>query len=73
MNLGEDPHRRRALLKMAMLGGGAALAGLMRKTADAEPAAKVQIKEALAARHPINDERSNEFKTPDGSVIQGTS
>ena len=34
--------KRRALLKMAMLGGGAALAGLMRETADAEPSAKEQ-------------------------------
>src|SRR5580700_742120 len=38
----EDSQSRRALLKMAMLGGGAALAGLLQQTADAEPSAKDQ-------------------------------
>jgi mannonate dehydratase len=38
----EDRRSRRALLKMALLGGGAALAGLMQETADAQPSAKDQ-------------------------------
>src|ERR1700761_7656368 len=37
-----NPPARRALLKMAMLGGGAALAGLMRTQAQAEPSARDQ-------------------------------
>jgi len=32
----------------------------------------IEVDEALAAKHPISDERPNEFRTPDGSVIQGT-
>jgi mannonate dehydratase len=32
----------------------------------------IEVDEALAAKHPITDERPNEFRTIDGSVIQGT-
>jgi hypothetical protein len=32
----------------------------------------IEVDEALAAKHPITDERPNEMRTPDGSVIQGT-
>lgn len=32
----------------------------------------IEVDEALAAKHPIRDERPNEIRTPDGSVIQGT-
>jgi mannonate dehydratase len=32
----------------------------------------IEVDEALAAKHPIRDERPNEFRTRDGSVIQGT-
>jgi mannonate dehydratase len=32
----------------------------------------IEVDEALAAKHPITDERPNEIRTPDGSVIQGT-
>jgi mannonate dehydratase len=37
-----------------------------------KPGWGIEVDEALAAKHPINDERPNEFRTPDGSVIQGT-
>jgi len=42
MSKRENMAGRRALLKMAMLGGGAALAGLMQADAEAEPSAKEQ-------------------------------
>jgi mannonate dehydratase len=32
----------------------------------------IEVDEALAAKHPINDEHPNEFRTPDGAVIEGT-
>ncbi|HTV52562.1 MAG TPA: enolase C-terminal domain-like protein [Steroidobacteraceae bacterium] len=32
----------------------------------------IEVDEALAAKHPIRDERPNVFRTPDGSVIEGT-
>jgi mannonate dehydratase len=32
----------------------------------------IEVDEALAAKHPITDERPNEMRTPDGSLIQGT-
>jgi len=32
----------------------------------------IEVDEALAAKHPITDERPNEMRTPDGSFIQGT-
>jgi mannonate dehydratase len=32
----------------------------------------IEIDEALAAKHPITDERPNEMRAPDGSVINGT-
>jgi mannonate dehydratase len=32
----------------------------------------IEIDEALAARHPITDERPNEFRSVDGAIIQGT-
>ena len=32
----------------------------------------IEVDEALAAKHPINDEHPNEFRTPDGTVIEGT-
>jgi mannonate dehydratase len=37
-----------------------------------KPGWGIEVDEALAAKHPINDEHPNEFRTPDGSVIQGT-
>ena len=37
-----------------------------------KPGWGIEVDEALAAKHPITDERPNEFRTPDGSVIQGT-
>jgi mannonate dehydratase len=37
-----------------------------------KPGWGIEIDEALAAKHPITDERPNEFRTPDGSVIEGT-
>jgi mannonate dehydratase len=32
----------------------------------------IEVDEALAAKHPITDERPNEMRTPDSSVINGT-
>ncbi len=32
----------------------------------------IEVDEALAAKHPITDERPNEFRSIDGAVIQGT-
>jgi mannonate dehydratase len=37
-----------------------------------KPGWGIEIDEALAAKHPITDEHPNEFRTPDGSVIEGT-
>jgi mannonate dehydratase len=37
-----------------------------------KPGWGIEVDEALAAKHPITDEHPNEFRTPDGSVIQGT-
>lgn len=37
-----------------------------------KPGWGIEIDEALAAKHPIMDERPNEMRTPDGSVIEGT-
>jgi mannonate dehydratase len=37
-----------------------------------KPGWGIEVDEALAAKHPIMDERPNEMRTPDGSVIQGT-
>ncbi|HEY4342536.1 MAG TPA: enolase C-terminal domain-like protein [Steroidobacteraceae bacterium] len=37
-----------------------------------KPGWGIEVDEALAAKHPINDERPNEFRTPDGTVIEGT-
>jgi mannonate dehydratase len=37
-----------------------------------KPGWGIEVDEALAAKHPITDERPNEFRTRDGSVIQGT-
>ena len=37
-----------------------------------KPGWGIEVDEALAAKHPINDERPNEFRTPDGAVIEGT-
>jgi mannonate dehydratase len=37
-----------------------------------KPGWGIEIDEALAAKHPITDERPNEIRTPDGAVIQGT-
>ena len=37
-----------------------------------KPGWGIEIDEALAAKHPITDEHPNEFRTTDGSVIQGT-
>jgi mannonate dehydratase len=37
-----------------------------------KPGWGIEVDEALAAKHPITDERPNEFRTKDGSVIQGT-
>ncbi len=37
-----------------------------------KPGWGIEVDEALAAKHPITDERPNEMRTPDGSVIEGT-
>jgi len=37
-----------------------------------KPGWGLEVDEALAAKHPITDEHPNEFRTPDGSVIEGT-
>jgi len=37
-----------------------------------KPGWGIEVDEALAAKHPITDERPNEFRTKDGTVIQGT-
>jgi mannonate dehydratase len=37
-----------------------------------KPGWGIEVDEALAAKHPITDERPNEIRTPDGSVIEGT-
>jgi len=37
-----------------------------------KPGWGIEVDEALAAKHPITDERPNEIRTPDGSLIQGT-
>lgn len=37
-----------------------------------KPGWGIEIDEALAAKHPITDEAPNEFRAPDGSVIEGT-
>lgn len=37
-----------------------------------KPGWGIEVNEALAAKHPITDERPNEMRTPDGSIIQGT-
>jgi mannonate dehydratase len=37
-----------------------------------KPGWGIEVDEALAARHPITDEHPNEFRTRDGTVIQGT-
>jgi mannonate dehydratase len=37
-----------------------------------KPGWGIEVDEALAAKHPITDEHPNEFRTPDGSVIEGT-
>jgi mannonate dehydratase len=37
-----------------------------------QPGWGIEVNEALAARHPITDEHPNEFRTADGSVIEGT-
>jgi mannonate dehydratase len=37
-----------------------------------KPGWGIEVDEALAAKHPIIDEHPNEFRTTDGSVIQGT-
>ena len=37
-----------------------------------KPGWGIEVDEALAAKHPINDEHPNEFRTPDGTVIEGT-
>jgi mannonate dehydratase len=37
-----------------------------------KPGWGIEVDEALAAKHPINDEHPNEFRTPDGAVIEGT-
>ncbi len=37
-----------------------------------KPGWGIEIDEALAAKHPITDEHPNEFRAPDGSVIEGT-
>jgi mannonate dehydratase len=37
-----------------------------------KPGWGIELDEALAAKHPITDERPNEMRTPDGSVIEGT-
>jgi mannonate dehydratase len=38
-----------------------------------KPGWGIEVDEALAAKHPITDERPNEIRLRDGSVIQGTS
>jgi mannonate dehydratase len=40
--------------------------------ANEKPGWGIEVDEALAAQHPINDEHPNEFRTPDGTVIEGT-
>ena len=37
-----------------------------------KPGWGIEVDEALAAKHPITDEHPNEFRTKDGSVIEGT-
>ena len=37
-----------------------------------KPGWGIEVDEALAAKHPITDEHPNEFRAPDGSIIQGT-
>jgi mannonate dehydratase len=37
-----------------------------------KPGWGIEVDEKLAAKHPITDERPNEFRTRDGSVIEGT-
>jgi mannonate dehydratase len=37
-----------------------------------KPGWGIEVDEDLAAKHPIKDERANEIRTRDGSVIQGT-
>jgi mannonate dehydratase len=37
-----------------------------------QPGWGIEVDEALAAKHPITDERPNEIRTIDGAVIQGT-
>jgi mannonate dehydratase len=37
-----------------------------------KPGWGIEVDEALAAKHPITGEHPNEFRTKDGSVIQGT-
>ncbi len=37
-----------------------------------KPGWGIEVDEALAAKHPITDERPNEMRAPDGSIIQGT-
>lgn len=37
-----------------------------------KPGWGIEVDEALAAKHPITDEAPNEFRTPDGAIIEGT-
>jgi len=37
-----------------------------------QPGWGIEVDEALAAKHPITDEHPNEFRSIDGTVIQGT-
>lgn len=37
-----------------------------------KPGWGIEVDEALAAKHPIMNERPNEFRTPDGTIIEGT-
>jgi mannonate dehydratase len=37
-----------------------------------QPGWGIEVDAALAAKHPITDEHPNEFRTKDGSVIEGT-
>ncbi|HTR47429.1 MAG TPA: enolase C-terminal domain-like protein [Verrucomicrobiae bacterium] len=37
-----------------------------------KPGWGIEVDEALAAKHPITDERPNIMRTPDGTVINGT-
>jgi mannonate dehydratase len=37
-----------------------------------KPGWGIEVDEALAAKHPITDEAPNEFRTIDGSIIEGT-